>query len=119
MAKYKTVAARDFGKYAGRCHTSQEKYPGPGSYTVQGIDLSPKGKYVSSKIHNCLTSTFHGSERKFLGDKTITPGPGNYRLPSDFGYYDSTKKLGETFERVHKSTIKSDRGGTQSSFVGR
>lgn len=111
--------ARDFSKYAGRCQTSQEKYPGPDSYSVQGIDLSPKGKYISSKLHNCLTSTFHGSERKFLGNKTITPGPGNYRLPSDFGYYDSAKKFEETVDKFKSRTTKTDRGATQSSFAAR
>lgn len=81
--------------------------------------MSPKGKYVSSKLHNCLTSTFHGSERKFLGNKTNTPGPGNYRLPSDFGYYDSVKNIGESMGVTKKSNTKSDRYATQSSFAGK
>lgn len=81
--------------------------------------MSPKGKYVNSKFQNCLTSTFHGSERKFLGNKTNTPGPGNYRLPSDFGYYDSVKNIGESMGVTKKSNTKSDRYATQSSFAGK
>lgn len=48
---------------------------------------------MSSKLHNCLSRSFEGSERKFLGDRTNTPGPGNYKLPSEFGYYELGKKL--------------------------
>lgn len=107
MAKYKTVWTRDFGKYTGRCQTSQEKAPGPGSYTVNGVDLSPKGKYVSSRLHNCLVSSFEGSERKFFCDKTNTPGPGNYKLPSEFGYYESGKKLTKTIEKMSGSIMRS------------
>ena len=115
LAKYKTVWARDFSKYTGRCQTSQEKVLGPGSYTVQGIDLSPKGKYVSSRLHNCLVGSFEGSERKFFNDKTNTPGPGNYRLPSEFGYYESGKKLNKTIEKLNSSIIK-DNKDTKTSF---
>lgn len=75
---------------------------------------------MSSKLQNCLTSTFHGSERKFLGNKTNTPGPGNYRLPSDFGYYDSVKNIGDSMGVTKKSNMKSDRyAATQSSFAGK
>jgi hypothetical protein len=104
LAKYKNVPTRDFGRYLGRCHTSQERVPGPGSYTPQGVDLSPKGKYISSKLHNCLTSSFEGSSRKFMGERTNTPGPGNYKLPSEFGYYESRKKVQQT------ETIKVSKG---------
>lgn len=43
-----------------------------------------------------------------MGDRTNTPGPGNYRLPSDFGYYEAGKKLTHSIQRVNKLTMKTD-----------
>lgn len=35
---------------------------------------------------------YHADRGTLLGKKLQTPGPGNYRLPSDFGYYEAKKK---------------------------
>lgn len=53
--------------------------------------LSPEGKYCLSKMNNSLTRKFGISLRTELADKKVTPGPGNYKLPSDFGHYVSKK----------------------------
>ncbi len=62
--------------------------PGPGAYDPgANVDLSPKGKYVISRMKNCLTRKFNISSRRPLADRSETPGPGIYRVPSDFGHY--------------------------------
>ena len=44
-----------------------------------------------------------GNKRPFFVFKLEkTPGPGNYRLPSEFGYYESSKKA----EFISKSAEK-------------
>ena len=35
---------------------------------------------------------YHADRKTLLSHKLQTPGPGNYRLPSDFGYYENKKK---------------------------
>jgi len=53
--------------------------------------INDKGKYIVSRHKNSPTRTFGSSIRDTLGvggSKNI-PGPGAYRLPSDFGYYES------------------------------
>ena len=40
-----------------------------------------------SKIHNSFARKFGNSIRQPLAPKSSTPGPGNYRLPSQFGHY--------------------------------
>ena len=43
--------------------------PGPGSYDVgHDVDLSPQGKYISSKMGNCLTRKFAITSRKPIAD---------------------------------------------------
>jgi len=39
------------------------------------------------------TRRFGTSHRADLGRKTDTPGPGNYKLPSEFGHYISKNAL--------------------------
>lgn len=34
---------------------------------------------------------YHADRKTLNGFKMTTPGPGNYRLPSDFGYYENKK----------------------------
>lgn len=67
-----------------------------------------------------MVSSFEGSERKFFSDKTNTPGPGNYKLPSEFGYYESGKKLTKLIEKMNGSIMKSDKEtAKKNSFEGR
>ena len=42
-------------------------------------------------MENVKVRKFGSSMRTSLVDKKETPGPGNYRLPSDFGHYASSK----------------------------
>jgi hypothetical protein len=52
---------------------------------------------------------YHFDRTTLNGKKLITPGPGNYRLPSDFGYYEAKQKyntggLNSPASRMAKST---------------
>lgn len=51
------------------------------------------GKYFLSKNKSTATRTFSHDKRKFFGGErgVDTPGPGSYRLPSDFGYYEAKR----------------------------
>jgi hypothetical protein len=84
---------RDFGRVLGRCQTAANKLPGPGAYDVSAYqDISPKGKYCLSSSQNCLAKSFGSSQREDVLLNKLTPGPGNYRIPSEFGYYASKKR---------------------------
>ena len=81
------------------------KIPGPGSYGTESVDLSPVGKYVISKLKSCLTRKFAITTRKPINENNENPGPGSYKLPSDFGHYASRK----AFEELSRSQ---SRGGS-------
>lgn len=88
--KHKSSCVRDFGKVLGRCKTAQNKIPGPGAYDVGAHqDISPKGRYCLSRSVNCLSRSFGSSTRGDVSLNRQTPGPGNYKLPSEFGHYAS------------------------------
>jgi len=46
--------------------------------------------------------TFGSSSRKNLSSTNTTPGPGSYRLPSDFGYYESAKSKSSSTSQMKK-----------------
>eukprot|EP01015_Nassula_variabilis_P014701 TRINITY_DN2218_c0_g1_i8.p1 TRINITY_DN2218_c0_g1~~TRINITY_DN2218_c0_g1_i8.p1 ORF type:complete len:257 (-),score=50.47 TRINITY_DN2218_c0_g1_i8:90-860(-) len=64
-----------------------KKNPGPGQYDqMQTIDKN--GNYFVSKFKSSMCRSFSHATRKGLGmNAANSPGPGQYRLPSDFGYY--------------------------------
>jgi len=66
--------------------------PGPGTYNPSA-SLTDDGSYFVSKFRSSMCRTFSHGVRKnaSLGSFEYTPGPGSYRLPSDFGYYESSK----------------------------
>ena len=49
-----------------------------------------------------LTRKFGTSERSNIARKTETPGPGNYRLPSEFGYYCAKNARKLQSEETHR-----------------
>ena len=49
---------------------------------------------------------YHADRRTLLGFKVETPGPGNYRLPSDFGYYEAKKKYGSAMGSANVSPAR-------------
>ena len=60
--------------------------PGPGSYESLG-DIDPNGKYFDSRFKCSLVRTFGQEDHHSPKHRSETPGPGNYRLPSEFGHY--------------------------------
>lgn len=71
------------------------KLPGPGKYSPK-VDFDARGNYFISKFKSSLCRTFPHSPRSEIKTSRTsnlssadTPGPGSYRLPSDFGYYES------------------------------
>lgn len=63
--------------------------------------MSKQGSYFVSKFMGSMCRTHYHSERNTLAGMrgTTTPGPGNYRLPSDFGYYEAKKKNASSSRR--------------------
>jgi hypothetical protein len=67
--------------------------PGPGTYDLN-VGMNKTGSYFLSKFMGSMCRTHYHADRNTLltANSVQTPGPGNYRLPSDFGYYESKKK---------------------------
>mmetsp|Transcript_36338 Transcript_36338/g.32606 ORF Transcript_36338/g.32606 Transcript_36338/m.32606 type:complete len:137 (+) Transcript_36338:435-845(+) len=76
--------------------TSQE--PGPGQYDTK-LGIKPGGFYYISKYKSNLARSFGTSGTRAVStDRRDVPGPGSYRIPSDFGYYEPPpkSKLGQS-----------------------
>jgi len=84
--------------------------PGPAEYTP-GITIANTNGQFISKIPTPAGRTFYHFDRDTLKLPTsarMTPGPGNYRLPSDFGHYES--KHAKKMERSHKRRLSVEAG---------
>ena len=64
--------------------------PAPGAYETDKGFL--KNSQILSTVKSSGARLFPRSERKPLLFKSESPGPGSYRLPSEFGYYDGLSK---------------------------
>ena len=65
--------------------------PGPGHYDEKPVSMSNKGSYFISKLKNSGCNFFNKQKRSMGRKPNPSPGPGSYRMPSDFGYYESNK----------------------------
>lgn len=101
LSKYKNPCAASFSpKTSARFRAfSRNSNPGPGSYEdIEGI--SREGFYYLTKYRSSGVRSFAHSSRDFFGVNreagkiyaVQTPGPGSYRVPSEFGYYESKHK---------------------------
>ncbi|CDW86776.1 UNKNOWN [Stylonychia lemnae] len=74
--------------------TSIKANPGPGAYEPH-VNMTQTGSYFVSKFMSSMCRTHYHADRQTLGSfaNLKTPGPGNYRAPSDFGYYEAKKKF--------------------------
>jgi hypothetical protein len=72
-------------------------YPGPGTYD-NPQSLNPDGSYFVSKFKSSFCRTFSHGMRKDASNPSFvgTPGPGSYKLPSEFGHYESSKIQNKT-----------------------
>jgi len=71
---------------------SAAEQPGPGTYE-NILALNSAGIYPATYVPNTLTRRF--VETKLPMSVNANPGPGTYRLPSDFGLYISSRFLKE------------------------
>jgi len=91
VSKFKNSGASSFAppRSSRFPATHDGKYPAPGSYDLAPT-ISPKGSYYLSKFQSSMTRTF-GHDKRSTTQTSMhgVPGPGSYRIPSDFGYYES------------------------------
>lgn len=71
---------------SSRFSPAHELTPGPGQYEHVG-DIDPKGLYYCSKFVDTKSTVFTRAKRELTKIRALSPGPGAYRLPSEFGYY--------------------------------
>ncbi len=76
----------------------QTRAPGPGAYNPKD-GLSGDGSYFLSRIPSSQCRTFGRGSRSVSAKRIQTPGPGSYRLPSDFGFYDSSTPTGQQLSK--------------------
>jgi len=67
-------------------------YPGPGTYE-NPPSIKEDGSYFVSKFRSSFCRTFSHSIRKNPAIPSFSngPGPGSYKLPSEFGHYEAAK----------------------------
>jgi hypothetical protein len=109
-SKYKNSMARvmspsrsvRFPDYAKGCTRG---VPGPGTYNPAAT-ISRDGNYFVSQYKSSMCRTFYHCDRDTstaLKSKQSMPGPGMYRPPSEFGYYEAKKcKLLSTFKKTRR-----------------
>lgn len=65
--------------------------PGPGQYDPK-TEVNSQGAYFLDRLKNSCAPIFTKQQRLVTLDpsetRKITPGPGTYRAPSEFGYYE-------------------------------
>jgi len=91
VSKYKSSGATTINPRSGRFndYNPTKNVPGPGTYDNRPT-IDPKGAYFVSKFHSSMCRSFSHAQRKGLGiNAEGVPGPGSYRLPSEFGYYEA------------------------------
>lgn len=97
--------------------------PGPGSYDPK-TGINKTGSYFVSKFRSTIGPSFGHSIRKTASAATFgisfefhylalenTPGPGSYRLPSEFGYYESASAV-----KHYKSTTSLPKTDSKKSL---
>ncbi|KAL4511959.1 hypothetical protein ABPG72_012804 [Tetrahymena utriculariae] len=110
LAKYRSSGATTFNPpRSKRFPKSGNINPGPGQYKPRN-DLEKSGSYVLSIYKSYGTRNFsNASPRQSFVDQAskstiYKPGPGTYRLPSEFGNYDHLDMYRTTSARSSRST---------------
>lgn len=77
-------------------HQNKSKIPLPkidvGFYDAK-CQINDKGVYYLSNYKSSCVRTFGKSQARFIHKLNDMPGPGEYRAPSEFGYYESSTAL--------------------------
>ncbi|CAD8188050.1 unnamed protein product [Paramecium pentaurelia] len=99
ISKYSNSCATLFNPKSSKRFTTDysTKVPGPGQYGLDKTGIQQDGRYFVSKFHDSNVRSFPKEARRTgSNEKYQTPAPGNYRLPSEFGYYEASKSVGHT-----------------------
>ncbi|EGR31633.1 hypothetical protein IMG5_105450 [Ichthyophthirius multifiliis] len=94
ISKYKSSSSMQFNPLSSKRfqHNKKDQYPGPGQYPIPQ-SIANDGKYIVSKYISNGCRFFPRSKRLPLPQGSLqNPGPGDYRIPSEFGYYE-TKRI--------------------------
>jgi len=113
ISKFKNSCATLFSPARSRrFYDMKPGFPGPGTYPSTPT-LKEDGSYFVSKFRSSLCRTFSKGIRKNQSMTTFgpgIPGPGYYRVPSEFGYYESSKLHNRTTMTAgHNRTIEHDK----------
>ena len=93
--------------------------PGPGQYEIKP-SLNSTGSYFISKFRSSLVRSFGVETRDSLTrGSVLTPGPGTYRSPSEFGVYRASEKLVKESERLEKNRMSLTRSNIRGSTTSR
>jgi len=97
----KAVISRGKSRFDNTSMRTSAAIPGPGLYNLK-LDLNMKGNYSFARYRNSGAPVFTKGKRDTNLDTSVTrkrknhstnfsnivtPGPGSYRMQSDFGYY--------------------------------
>lgn len=99
----------------------ESKVPGPGAY-VTAVGISPTGEYVLSKFKASLGRSFgHGGMRSSSSQPSLSkvPGPGSYRVPSDFGHYEAASFHKAPLDQSGAKTERKTRGAASGQVTPR
>ena len=78
--------------------------PGPGTYAPK-VEITPTGFYFNSNFVSSRVRSFGREPRKDMTQQALSakfaPGPGAYRAPSEFGYYEvAQSQTARTGQRI-------------------
>eukprot|EP00830_Metopus_es_P001488 TRINITY_DN11284_c0_g1_i1.p1 TRINITY_DN11284_c0_g1~~TRINITY_DN11284_c0_g1_i1.p1 ORF type:complete len:313 (-),score=29.65 TRINITY_DN11284_c0_g1_i1:22-960(-) len=118
FAKYRNSAATLFNPPSSvRFKDTKGFVPGPGQYSTPSA-ISKEGTYAISNFRSSGSIRFLQGSRAAISSSSslLSPGPGSYRLPSEFGYYGS--KFAQTLdERQWKTAGGAEKPRTVSKPV--
>lgn len=93
--------------------------PGPGAYNPSS-SISKDGNYFLSKFQSSMCRTFYHYNRDTIpisSQKKLLPGPGMYRIPSEFGHYESKKAVKEFRVKKGKRRARSVEEPTRKKSI--
>lgn len=112
VAKYKSsggvIISRTGERFDRQSSRKGNDVPGPGNYDMATLEFDKKGRYSLAKWKNSGAPVFSKARRTVNLDDSVTrkskiilltlliivtPGPGTYRVGTEFGYYDPNESI--------------------------